>query len=71
MRRGRDLKVGDFALTDFNGPGRLTRVKIVERSLGQCQSGIMFRVEPFLKHGTSDSWYCADWFEPAPAEASE
>jgi hypothetical protein len=22
-------------------------------------------VRPLLKHGTPDSWYCADWFEPA------
>ena len=70
--RGRKLQVGDKALTDYNGDG-LTIVTIVEREdtrkHGHSQSGILFRVYPFLKHGTLKSWYDADWFEPVPNEA--
>lgn len=31
MDRGRDLQPGDEALTDYNGPGPLARVRIAER----------------------------------------
>ncbi len=71
---GRALTVGDWAVTDYNGPGPMARVQIVAedraRLYGHSQSGIMFRVRPLLKNGTAESWYCADWFEPAPALAA-
>ncbi len=69
--RGRDLQTGDFALTDYNGPGPLAKVEILERDdkrlHGHSQSGVMFRVRPNLRNGTNASWYDADWFEPANA----
>jgi hypothetical protein len=69
----RNLWIGDWAVTDFNNaggrPGPLARVQIVavdrNRLHGHSQSGVMFQVRPLLKHGTPNSWYCADWFEPA------
>ena len=68
--RGRGLRVGQDALTDYNGPGPMARVTIVEadytRRNGHSQSGTLFRVRPALKNGTEQSWYDADWFEPAP-----
>lgn len=68
--RGRELKVGDEAVTDYNGPGPMARVRIVEadytRRHGHSQSGVLFRVAPPLKNGTAQCWYDADWFEPAP-----
>ena len=68
MSRGRLLNVGDYALTDYNGPGPLFKVQIIERDdkrkNGNSQSGIMFRVYPLLRNGTGASWYDADWFEP-------
>lgn len=70
MSRGRSLQIGDEALTDYNGPGRLEKVRIIDRDdkrqHGHCQSGIMFRVAPNLRNGSNESWYDADWFEPAP-----
>lgn len=72
MMRGRFLQPGDEALTDYNGPGPLARVRIVERddtrTHGHSQSGILFRVSPPLKHGTAANWYDADWFEPVPRQ---
>lgn len=68
---GRTLKPGDWAMTDYDGPGKLARVQIVavdrERKHGHSQSGVMFQVRPFLKNGTPESWYDADWFYPPPA----
>ena len=65
---GRYLHVGDYALTDFNGPGPMTRVQIIdedrERKHGHSQSGVMFRVTPNLRNGGPDHWYDAYWFEP-------
>ena len=70
MSKGRNLMVGDQAVTDYNGPGPMVRVTIVERDdrrlHGHSQSGIMFRVTPNLRNGNRASWYDADWFEPAP-----
>ena len=64
------LQPGDQALTDFNGPGSRTKVRIIERDdrrrHGHSQTGVMFRVVPILRHGTNQTWYCADWFEPLP-----
>lgn len=72
MRSGRTLQPGDEALTDYNGPGPLARVRIVERddtrTHGHSQSGILFRVSPPLKHGTATTWYDADWFEQTPQQ---
>ena len=66
---GRALKVGDDAVTEFNMSGPLARVRIAEADYtwrhGHSQSGTMFRVTPPLKNGTLESWYDADWFEPA------
>lgn len=63
---GRKLVAGDYAMTDYNGGG-MVRVRIVERDdsrkRGASQSGILFRVYPFLRNGTAESWYDADWFE--------
>lgn len=68
-RLGRTLMPGDYALTDYNGSGRKTRVKIVERDdqrkHGHSGSGIMFRVSPSLRFGTEQTWYDADWFKPS------
>ena len=75
MSRGRNLQVGDEALTDYNGPGPLARVTIIERDdkrlHGHSQSGIMFRVTPSLRNGNGASWYDADWFEPAPNDGGQ
>lgn len=65
---GRNLQVGDEALTDYNGNG-LALVRITERFDGQrCQGGILFRVAPLLKGGTSSSLYSCDWFHAVPAD---
>ena len=65
----RKLEAGAWVVTDYNGPGPMARVQIVdvdrERKNGHSQSGVMFRVFPLLKHGTPESWYCSDWFEPS------
>jgi len=70
MSRGRGLQIGDCALTDYNGPGPLTKVMIIDRDdsrrHGHSQSGIMFRVSPVLRNGDGMTWYDADWFEPVP-----
>lgn len=67
-RAGRELQVGDYGLTDFNGKGRIVRVRILERIEGQqCQSGILFKVKPILANGDEDSRYDADWFWPEPS----
>ena len=64
-KAGRKLQVGDEALTDFNGPGGLTLVKIVERfAEANSQSRICFRVWPLLKNCDERSKLDADWFEP-------
>jgi hypothetical protein len=66
----RKLKVGDYALTDYNTrkdiKGSLTMVQITTIQHGKSQSGIMFQVKPKLKHQREDSWYDADWFEVMP-----
>lgn len=68
---GRNLQIGDDALTDFNGK-ELTKVKIIDkdcsRKHGHSQSGTMFRVSPPLKHGSISTWYDADWFMPTPKD---
>jgi hypothetical protein len=55
-----------MALTDYNGHGVWSKVRIVERDdqrlHGHSQSGVMLRVDPPLKNGTIASWYDADWF---------
>lgn len=72
MSRGRLLQPGDDAVTDFNGPGPLAKVRITARidssTNGRVisQSGIMFQVDPPLKNGTLQTWYDADWFEAMP-----
>lgn len=61
----RALKVGDYATTDFNGPGSKTRVQIVARLDGSVgQSRVSFKVRPALNNSTPDCWIDADWFEP-------
>ena len=64
---GRTLEVGDYALTDFNGGGVMTKVEIVERKEvnSGSQSGVLFKVKPILRNGSEDSWYDADWFSPS------
>ena len=68
------LQPGDQALTDFNGPGPRTTVTIIERDdrrrHGHSQTGVMFRLVPSLRHGTHQTWVCADWFEPFPNNGS-
>lgn len=68
--RGRSLRVGDDAMTDFNGAGTSTRVTIIEadytRRHGYSQSGITFRVRGKLRNTTESDWIDAEWFEPAP-----
>jgi len=66
MSRGRKLQKGDEAVTDFNGKG-VVRVAITDRrEHAQSQSRVMYRVWPPLKGGNNETWYDADWFEPAP-----
>jgi len=66
MSRGRKLQKGDEAVTDFNGKG-VVRVAITDRrENAQSQSRVMYRVWPPLKGGNNETWYDADWFEPAP-----
>lgn len=71
MSEGRELQVGDEADTDY--PGWTVRVRIVERKEDRnCQSGILFRVDPPLREwrdlsnpydeGGALAWYDADWF---------
>ena len=69
MSRGRKLQKGDEAVTDFNGKG-VVRVAITDRrENAQSQSRVMYRVWPPLKGGNNETWYDADWFEPAPPNA--
>ena len=73
-RMGRNLQPGDEALTDYNGPGAMTRVRIVARDdsrVRKSQSGVLYQVSPKLRNGIAESWYDADWFEPAPAEPND
>ena len=66
-KASRKLQVGDDALTDFNGPGGLTLVNIVERfTETNSQSGICFRVRPLLKNCDKFARLDADWFTPVP-----
>ena len=69
--RGRALRVGEPAFTDYNGPGQMTRVTIIEadytRRHGHSQSGTMFRTRPLLRNCTAESWIDSEWFEPAPS----
>ena len=68
--RGRTLRVGDDALTDYNGPGTTTLVTIIAadytRRHGHSQSGIQFQVRGKLKNCTERDWIDSEWFEPAP-----
>lgn len=67
--RGRELQVGDYATTDFNGQETRTLVKIIGRQeVRGCQSGILFSVYPTLRNGDLNSRYDADWFEPSGGE---
>ena len=69
MGRGRKLQKGDESVTDFNGKG-VVRVAITDRrENAQSQSRVMYRVWPPLKGGNNETWYDADWFEPAPPNA--
>jgi hypothetical protein len=71
MKPGRNLQIGDEALTDYNHIGTPTRVTIIDRSDRQrSQSGILFRVRPTLRNGRETTWYDADWFWPVN-QASE
>lgn len=65
MNNGRELQPGDYATTDFNGPGTVTRVKITARSETQrSASGITFRVAPKLKNSSRYAWLDSGWFKP-------
>ena len=64
---GRHLQPGDEALTDYNGRGIWTKVRIVERRNSNSQSGVVLRVDPALKNGSKATWYDADWFKPEPS----
>lgn len=68
MSRGRQLQVGDRAVTDFNRVGTMTHVEILRRADNfPSQSGVAFQVSPALKNCISESvWIDADWFEPSP-----
>lgn len=64
---GRTLQPGDEALTDFDAPSvRFSRVRILDRSERQSQSGICFQVDGLRKSSGPDAWIDADWFEPMP-----
>ena len=66
-RQGRALQPGEFAVTDFNGPGPMVRVEVMaRRETRGSQSGVQFLVRPALRNSTAQSWIDADWFEPAP-----
>ena len=63
------MQKGDESVTDFNGKG-VVRVAITDRrENAQSQSRVMYRVWPPLKGGNNETWYDADWFEPAPPNA--
>lgn len=65
--RGRKLKPGDEATTDYNG--KITVVRIMEKMNSRgCQSGILFRVYPQLNNNDAMAWYDADWFSPLDQE---
>ena len=67
MSRGRQLQIGDKAVTDWNGLGTITHVEILNRVEGySSQSKIAFQVSPRLKNCSGNAWIDADWFEPAP-----
>ncbi len=68
---GRNLQVGDYALTDFNGVG-MKMVLIIQRrdARWHSQSGVQFCVSPPLKGGVEGTFYDADWFEPCPMEVA-
>jgi hypothetical protein len=57
------LQVNDDVTTDFSG--RVTHHRIIARSTGVSQSGILFEVYPKVPK-SGGPWICADWFEPAP-----
>lgn len=74
MSSGRNLKVGDKAITDFNDSGWISRKhsvvtitgrKVVDRG---CQSGVLYQVQPTLRNSQADDWIDADWFEPYEQE---
>ncbi len=71
MSKGRNLKVSDKAITDFNDGGhsgsrKFSIVTIMDRKTVDrgCQSGILYRVQPTLRNCQPDDWIDADWFEP-------
>lgn len=70
MKSGRNLKIGEKAITDFNDGGLVARkhsiVTITDRKEVDrgCQSGILYRVQPTLRNCQPDDWIDADWFEP-------
>ena len=83
MRRAkiapRDLQPGDYATTDYEigyaNAGPLKTVRIVERTEGKSQTGVLYRVTPPLRGNSADGWFDAAWFERvealAPKESSD
>lgn len=64
----RSLKIGDKAKTMYNEGRFPTVVTITGRcadgTQGCSQSGVLYRVDPPLRGGNSNTWYDADWFLP-------
>lgn len=78
--RGRELQPGEPAETDFLGRTTLHVIRERREGVRNCQSGILFRVEPPLMNGFDrsnpycegpNSWYDADWFRPPIAAAQK
>ena len=69
-KAGRNMQVGDYAITDFNKG--TTLVRIVTRIDGtRSQSGVCFVVDPALRNCEDGARIDADWFEPAPESFKE
>lgn len=71
MSIGRNLQVGDKAITDFNhswhsDSKKFTVVTITDRKEVDrgCKSGVLYRVAPTLRNCEAAAWIDADWFEP-------
>jgi len=65
--RGRYLPIGAMATTKVTGPETTHRIVGRRWVHDECQSGILFRLEPPIAAlGGPDAWVDADWFSPAP-----
>ncbi len=67
--QGKKLKVGDFAMTDFNDRKNMIKVKITERRhRTSSESKVLLRVDPAMRGGDLNTWYDSNWFYPIKDE---